>query len=53
MSSVSLTIRIDENDRRCIEQIAKNDDRSISYVVNKAIKEYIQKTLPDKEEKEN
>ena len=45
MATVSLTIRIDENDKKSIEQLAKEDDRSISYIVNQAIKEYIKKNL--------
>lgn len=50
MASVSLTIRIDENDKKTIEQFAKKDDRSINYVVNQAIKEFIQKASPNKKE---
>lgn len=50
MATVSLTIRIDEHDKKAVEQLAKKDDRSISYVVNQAIKEFIKKNLPDKEE---
>ncbi len=50
MASMNLTIRIDENDRKYIEQIAKSNDRSLSYIVNQAIKEYIKKNLPDKKE---
>ena len=46
MATVSLTIRIDENDKKSIEQLAKEDDRSISYIVNQAIKEYIKKNKP-------
>ena len=49
MATVSLTIRIDENDKKSIEQLAKEDDRSISYIVNLAIKEYIKKNLNIKE----
>lgn len=47
MATVSLTIRIDENDKKNIEQLAKQDDRSISYIVNQAIKEYLKENLPD------
>lgn len=43
MATVSLTIRIDEDDKKTIEQLAKKDDRSISYIVNQAIKEFIKK----------
>ena len=41
MGSVSLTIRIDETDKKQIEVIAQENDRSISYIVNQAIKKYI------------
>ena len=41
VATVSLTIRIDENDKKAIEQLAKKDDRSISYIVNQAIKAYL------------
>lgn len=50
MASMNLTIRIDENDRKQIEKIAKANDRSISYIVNQAIKEYIKRNAPDKED---
>ncbi|MDO5336815.1 MAG: ribbon-helix-helix protein, CopG family [Eubacteriales bacterium] len=50
MASVNLTIRIDENDKKTVERLAKKDDRSINYIVNQAIKEYIKKNVPDKEE---
>lgn len=50
MATVSLTIRIDENDKKIIEQLAKKDDRSISYVVNQAIKEFIRKNAPENKE---
>ncbi len=49
MATVSLTIRIDENDKKSIEQLAKEDDRSISYIVNQAIKEYIKRSSNRKE----
>lgn len=44
MATVSLTIRIDENDKKVIEELAKKDDRSISYIVNQSIKEFIKKS---------
>lgn len=47
MATVSLTIRIDENDKNNIDLLAKKDDRSLSYIVNQAIKEYIKKNLPE------
>lgn len=48
MASVNLTIRIDENDKKTIEQFAKKNDRSINYYVNQALKEFIKKNIPDK-----
>ena len=50
MGSVSLTIRIDENDKKSIELLAKADDRSISYIVNQAIKQYIKDNSNEKED---
>ncbi len=47
MATVSLTIRIDENDKKVIEELAKKDDRSISYIVNQAIKDFIKKSASD------
>lgn len=45
MATVSLTIRIDENDKKIIEQFAEKDDRSINYIVNQAIKRYIKENI--------
>lgn len=42
MATVSLTIRIDENDKKAVEKLAKKDDRSLSYIINQAIKTYIE-----------
>lgn len=50
MATVSLTIRIDEHDKKIVEQLAKEDDRSISYIVNQAIKEFIKKNVLGKED---
>lgn len=50
MSSVSLTIRVDENDKKIIEELAKADDRSISYIVNQAIKQYIADNSSEKKD---
>lgn len=47
MGNVSLTIRVDSDDKKRIEEIAKADDRSISYIVNQAIKQYIRENTPD------
>lgn len=50
VASINLTIRIDENDKKTIEQFAKKNDRSINYYVNQAIKEFIKKNVPNKED---
>ena len=47
MGSVSLTIRVDVEDKKRIEEIAKADDRSISYIVNQAIKQFIRDNTSD------
>lgn len=46
--SVSLTIRVDENDKKRMEELAKSNDRSLSYITNRAIKEYLDKHAPTK-----
>lgn len=50
MASVNLTIRIDENDKKTIELLAKQNDRSINYYVNQAIREFIRKNAPENKE---
>lgn len=39
---------IEKEDKAILEQIAKNKERSLNYVINKAIKAYIKENLPDK-----
>ena len=51
MGSISLTIRIDENDKKQIEAIAQEKDRSISYIVNQAIKKYLRDNENDNRDK--
>lgn len=41
-----ISCRIDYETKELLEYIAKREDRSLSYMINKAIKEYI-KNLPD------
>ena len=38
-----ITVRIPDEDRNKLEQIAKEEDRKISYIVRKAIREYLDK----------
>ena len=39
---VRISLVIDKEDKAKLEEIAKADDRTLSYIVNKAIKEYLQ-----------
>lgn len=43
MASVNLTIRIDTDDKKTVEKLAKKNDRSLNYIINQAIKTYIEK----------
>lgn len=43
-----ITVRIPDEDRDKLEQIAQEEDRKISYIVRRAIQEYL-----DKQSKEN
>lgn len=38
---IRISLVIDKADKAKLEQIATSDDRSISYIINKAIKEYL------------
>jgi len=41
---------IEKSDKAILEDMAKKNDRSVNYVINQAIKEFIKKNLPDKKE---
>ena len=49
-SKQRMSLVIEKNDKAILEDIAKENDRSVNYVINQAIKEFIKKNLPDKEE---
>ena len=49
-SKIRCSLVIDKKDKSVIEDIAKRDDRSINYIINQAIKEFIQKASPNKKE---
>lgn len=49
--SVSLTIRIADDDKKRLAEIAAARDRSIAYVTNEAIKEYLAKHPADSDDK--
>ncbi len=48
-SKIRCSIVIEKKNKYTIEDIAKKRDRSVNYVINQAIKEYIQKTSPEPE----
>lgn len=50
-SKTRTIITIDKNDKKILEQIAKKQDRSFNYIANQAIKDYIKRNAPDKEDK--
>ena len=49
-SKIRCSLVIDKKDKTILESMAKKDDRSVNYIINQAIKEFIKKNLPDKEE---
>lgn len=53
MANVNLTIRIDVEDKKRIEEIARENDRSISYVVNQAIKAFLKNSRNSPDHKKN
>lgn len=48
MKDNSITIRIDTDTKMKLEQIAKADERSVSSLISKIIKDYLN-TIPDGE----
>lgn len=39
-----MSLVIEKNDKAILEDIAKENDRSVNYVINQAIKEFIKKS---------
>ena len=39
-----------KNDKKILEQIAKEQDRSFNYIANQAIKAYIKRNITDKKD---
>lgn len=44
-SKQRMSLVIEKNDKVILEDIAKENDRSVNYVINQAIKEFIKKSL--------
>ncbi len=42
-SKQRMSLVIEKNDKTILENIAKENDRSVNYVINQAIKEFIKK----------
>lgn len=38
-----ITFRTDENTKRLLEIMAKNEDRTLSYIINRILNEYLAK----------
>lgn len=41
---LTISLRIAEEMKRDLEEVAKIEDASVSYIIRKAIKEYVQKS---------
>lgn len=49
-SKIRCSLVIEKKDKLILEGMAKKDDRSVNYVINQAIKEFIRKNAPDNKE---
>lgn len=45
-----MSLVIEKKDKLILEDMAKKDDRSVNYVINQAIKEFIRKNAPENKE---
>lgn len=43
MAKVQLTVQLEQEDKERLEQIAEEFDLSLSHIVRKAVKEYLEK----------
>ena len=43
-SKQRMSLVIEKNDKAILEDIAKENDRSVNYIINQAIKEFIKKS---------
>ena len=46
---IRCSIVIEKKDKVIIEKIAEQNDRSVNYIINLAVKDYIKKNMPDKD----
>ena len=49
-NKVRCSLVMEKSDKIILEGMAKKNDRSINYIINQAIKEFIKKNVPNKEE---
>ena len=49
-NKVRCSLVMEKNDKIILESMAKKNDRSINYIINQAIKEFIKKNVPNKED---
>lgn len=49
-SKQRMSLVIEKNDKAILEDIAKENDRSVNYVINQAIKEFIKKSSSNNQE---
>ena len=47
-TKIRCSLVIEKSDKAIIEEIAMKNDRSLNYVINQAIKEYIKRNAPIK-----
>lgn len=47
MKDTSITLRIDSNTKEKLEQLAKADERSVSSLITKILKEYLENQPQD------
>jgi Ribbon-helix-helix protein, copG family. len=50
MATVNLTLRINEDLKKRLENMAQENERSLSFVAGKAIEEYLEKYKPIEKE---
>ncbi len=50
-SKIRCSLVLEKKDKTIIEEIALKNDRSVNYIINQIIKDYIQKYISEKENK--
>ncbi len=42
-NKIRVSVVLEKTDKAALEKLAEDDDRSLNYMINKAVKEYIEK----------